>query len=247
MKEFEEKSFMKIFLLSLILGLTLLSPPLKGEDANSRDRFLAWLEKSVIENQETMIGKARLDAVWGLMSEVERNQIPGDFIETGVWRGGTCIFMKGFLTAHNITNRKVWVADSFEGFPPTNRPDEQTINSPIYPDFVVPLEVVKSNFSKYHLLDDQVCFLKGFFSQTLPTAPIEKLALLRLDGDLYESTMDALTYLYPKLSIGGYIIIDDYGYWPGCAEAVEDYRRQNNINEPVTWEDTEGLHWQKTH
>lgn len=247
MKKHKEKIFMKTFLFFLILGIISFSSPLRGEDEHSKDRYLAWLERSVLKNQETMIGKARLDAVWKLMSEVERNQIPGDFIETGVWRGGTCIFMKGFLKAHKNTERKVWVADSFEGFPPTNRPEEQTINNIVYHDLVVPLEVVKSNFSKYHLLDDQVCFLKGFFSQTLPSAPIEKLALLRLDGDLYESTMDALTYLYPKLSISGYIIIDDYGCWPGCAAAVEDYRHQNNINDPLTWEDSDGVHWQKTH
>jgi O-methyltransferase len=114
-------------------------------------------------------------------------------------------------------------------------------------DLGVSVEQVKANFSRYGLLDDQVRFLKGWFSETLPSAPIERLAILRLDGDMYESTMDALRALYPKLSIGGFAIIDDYGALPQCRQAVEDYRREQGIVESIQTIDWSGVYWQRRH
>ena len=108
------------------------------------------------------------------------------------------------------------------------------------------MEEVKKNFANYALLDDQVQFLVGWFSDTLPKAPIERLAVMRLDGDMYESTMDSLTYLYPKLSICGYIIIDDYLAIPACRKAVEDYRSQNGITDEIHTIDWSGVFWKKT-
>jgi O-methyltransferase len=87
-------------------------------------------------------------------------------------------------------------------------------------ELAVSLEQVKANFDRYGLLDDQVRFLKGWFRDTLPVAPIERLAVLRLDGDMYESPMDTLVNLYPKLSEGGYVIVDDYGAIPACRQAA---------------------------
>lgn len=98
---------------------------------------------------------------------------------------------------------------------------------------------------KYDLLDDKVQFIKGWFNETLPNAPIEKLSIARLDGDMYESTWDALTYLYPKLSIGGYLIIDDWNAVKGCKKAVEDYRLKNNINENIIPIDWASVFWKK--
>jgi len=157
----------------------------------------------------TMIGHKRLDNVQKCFEDVLKNNIPGDLIETGAWRGGTTIFMRAMLRAYGITDRKVWVADSFEGLPrPVNSDDGWDLSQVDY--LKVSLEQVQSNFEKFGLLDEQVQFIKGWFSDTLPTAPIEKLAILRLDGDMYSSTMDSLKNLYYKVSIGGYIIADDY-------------------------------------
>jgi hypothetical protein len=197
----------------------------------------------------TMVGMKRLDNIQFCLEEVLKNQVPGDCIETGVWRGGACILMRAILKAHNDTTRKIWVADSFEGLPPPNEvkyPKDKDLNLYLYPMLAVSLDRVQSNFKKYDLLDNQVVFLKGLFADTLPKAPITQLALLRLDGDLYESTMDALVYLYPKLSIGGYIIIDDYGCIPACQAAVHDYRAQHNIQEVMIGIDYSGIYWQKT-
>jgi hypothetical protein len=196
----------------------------------------------------TMIGLKRLDNVQFVVEEVIAQGIPGDLIETGAWRGGACIFMRAILKAHGVSDRNVWVADSFEGVPAPNTekyPADAIVTLHKVKYLAVSLETVKTNFERHGLLDDQVKFLKGWFKDTLPLAPIKKLAVLRLDGDLYESTMDALVNLYPKLSSGGYIIVDDYSAIPPCAKAVEDYRKKHGITEPIIKIDWAGVYWQK--
>ena len=110
-------------------------------------------------------------------------------------------------------------------------------------ELAVSLEQVRANFAEYGLLDEKVRFLEGWFEDTLPTAPIARLAILRLDGDLYKSTMDTLQHLYPKLSAGGYVIIDDYWAIAACREAVTDYRQQQGITEPIRRMDWTGVYW----
>ena len=156
--------------------------------------------------------------------------------------------MRAILMAYEITDRKVWVADSFEGLPVPNfevYPDESKMNLHKFSALAVSLSEVKDNFEKYGLLDDQVRFLKGWFKDTLPDIEIDQLALMRLDGDLYESTMDSLVNLYPKLSIGGYVIIDDYNAIESCNAAVDDFRRDRNILEKLILIPAFGAYWMK--
>jgi hypothetical protein len=196
----------------------------------------------------SMIGLKRMSHLQRCVEDVLENNVPGDLIETGVWRGGACIFMRGVLKAHGMTDRKVWVADSFRGLPFPNKRKYPADKSSLFflaRSLVVPLETVKANFEKYGLLDDQVVFLKGWFKDTLPAAPIGKLAVMRLDGDMYESTMDALKSLYPKLSPGGYAIIDDYAI-PACKQAVEDYCGAHSIQNKIVPIDGGGAFWKKT-
>jgi hypothetical protein len=219
----------------------------------------------------TQIGMRRLDNLQDLVTKVLVTGTPGDLIETGVWRGGSTILMRGILKARGITNRAVWVADSFEGFPTTAEQgaSPQSFSSPELaavrgyfqgareasePAFHTSLdhmmqgaslEDVRDRFDRYGLLDDQVNFLRGWFSDTLPTAPIERLAVLRLDGDLYDSTYDALDALYPRLSVGGYIIVDDYGWVEECRTAVHDYLDAHRIQVAVQRVDDEAVYWQK--
>jgi hypothetical protein len=211
---------------------------------------LAQIEAGKIwpSNAHTMIGLVGLDNIQQCMEDILKNNIPGDAIETGVWRGGACIFMRAVLKAYNVTDRTVWVADSFEGLPVPNKE-----KYPLDSDFTAAnkilaqsLNTVKENFSRYGLLDNQVQFLKGWFKDTLPQAPIKKLSLLRLDGDYYESTMDALVHLYPKLSIGGYIIIDDYCAMSVCAKAVDDYRKTHGITDQIEAAGWSIRYWKKT-
>ncbi len=198
----------------------------------------------------------RFENIESCIVDVLKHGIPGDLIETGVWRGGATIFMRAVLKIHEVTDRVVWVADSFEGLPEPDAeqfPREAQVHNGlvmkgVYHHFAVGLEDVQRNFRAYGLLDDQVRFLKGWFKDTLPTAPIDSLAVMRLDGDYYESTRDGLLNLYDKLSVGGYVIIDDYGedHWTYCRRAVDEFRSLRNIDDPMIRVDSKCYYWQRT-
>lgn len=200
-------------------------------------------------NAETMIGTRRLDNLVHCVTDVLRNGVAGDLIETGVWRGGASILMRGVLAAYDVTDRMVWAADSFRGLPPPNAeryPADEGVDFSGVGILAVSADLVRANFARYGLLDDQVRFLEGWFRDTLPNAPIDRLAVMRLDGDLYESTMDALEALYPKLSPGGYVIVDDYGAIDACRQAVQDYRGRLGIDDPIIEIDWTGVFWQRS-
>jgi len=188
----------------------------------------------------TMIGLARLDNIQQCVEQILADGIPGDLIETGVWRGGACIFMRALLKAHGVTDRTVWVADSFAGMPPAEHGGEPGWGD--MPELAVSLDEVRANFASYGLLDDQVRFLPGWFADTLPTAPIGRVALLRLDGDLYSSTRDALAALGPKVAPGGFVIVNDW-WFASSRKAVEEYRDGCGITEPVIEIDYAGAFW----
>lgn len=258
--------------------------------------------------------------------DVVRRKIPGDLIETGVYRGGTTVFMKACLRALGAEDRNVWVCDTFQpqgeeagavanfvflpiarllasipgrayrraffemvqrvsaaskmaSFPLCEDADDNSVDVLMFvlryagnyaPGVGTSLDEVKETFAKYGVLDDKVKFLKGFFSDTIPSAGIEKLSVIRLDGaccmgracwavawfltssvctatgDTYESTMTALEPLYPKLQVGGYVIVDDYNSLTDCKRAIDDYRRKHNITEPLVAIDNLSVYWQRT-
>lgn len=197
---------------------------------------------------ETMVGLKRLDNLQFCVTDVIQQKVPGDLIECGAWRGGSCIFMRAVLAAYGVTDRIVWVSDSFEGLP---KPDMS-----LYPaeaghfwaggEMAVSVDEVRRNFLRYGLLDEQVKFLKGYFKDTLPKAPIERLAVLRVDGDLYQSVTETLQFMYPKVSVGGYVILDDYGdHLPPAKQAVDDYRKAHGITEPIQRIDYSGAYWRR--
>lgn len=197
----------------------------------------------------TMIGRARLNNLHACAVRVLRDGVPGDFMEAGVWRGGASILMRGVLKAYGIADRLVWLADSFEGLPaPDNAHFPADAGSTLHelPELAISLDTVKRNFARFDLLDDQLRFIKGFFSDTLPTAPVDKLALLRLDGDMYESTYVSLTNLYDRLSPGGYVLIDDYNCYPSCKQAVADFAAQRKLSFQIEEVDWTGAYWRKT-
>ena len=155
--------------------------------------------------------------------------------------------MRGCLLALGDANRKIWVADSFEGLPPPDpayAADANDIHHTIS-ELAVSLQDVQDNFARYGLLDNRVHFLKGWFKDTLPNAPFEELAVMRLDGDMYGSTMDALHALYPKLAVGGFVIIDDYCL-PPCRQAVADFRKEKGISDDIIDIDGTGAFWRRT-
>jgi O-methyltransferase len=216
----------------------------KPYDSKAREFGQDWPSRA-----ESMIGLRRMDNLQDCIAAVVADGVPGDLIETGVWRGGACIFMKANLVAWGDTDRRLWVADSFQGLPPPDasrypadagdRLHEQTGLS-------IGVEQVRRNFERYGLLDERVEFLVGWFKDTLPAAPFDQLALIRLDGDMYESTWQALEALYPKLAPGGFCIIDDFGSHVSQAQqAVHDYRAQHRIAEPIVDIDGTGAFWRK--
>lgn len=160
----------------------------------------------------TMINRTRLRLTRDLCRKSVENNIPGGFAECGVWRGGSCIYARACLPM----DRQVYVCDSFCGFPPYE-PEKQYIDLSV---LSVSLEAVKSNFEKFGL-NQNVHFVPGYFRDSLPGFSGD-LAVLRLDGDTYQNYLDCLTFLWPKLSSGGFLICDEY-----CLEetkrAVRDY------------------------
>jgi O-methyltransferase len=216
----------------------------KAYDATSREVGRDWPARA-----ESMIGLRRMDNIQHCVQAVLSDDVPGDLIETGVWRGGACIFMKANLVAGGDTDRTVWVADSFQGLPapnvtlyPADTGDDLYTRSGLS----VGAAQVRHNFARYGLLDERVKFLVGWFKDTLPTAPIERLSLMRLDGDMYESTWQAIEALYPKLSPGGYCIVDDFGsHQSQAGQAIIDYRAKHGIDEEIVDIDGFGAYWRK--
>jgi O-methyltransferase len=212
-------------------------------DAEARQQGRDWPTDA-----ETMVGLERLGNVRSCLEQVIADGVPGDFVETGAWRGGTCIYARAVLAAHGDTDRVVWVADSFEGLPPSDGRFAADAGDQHYtkPELAISQEEVEENFRRYDLLDDQVKFLKGWFSETLPTAPIDQIAVLRLDGDMYASTMDALDALYDKVSVGGFVVVDDYGAVKGCAQAIHDFRDARGITDEIVPIDWAGVYWRRS-
>lgn len=243
-----------------LLKKSLTNTLFEGEPVRGEEEDLHFVKSFVQHYMNgsavSMLPMVRLDNLQSCIVGAIEQGIPGDLIETGVWRGGATIFMRAVLKAYNVIDRIVWVADSFEGLPEPDAekfPNEaKSYRGPVmrttYRHFAVGLEEVKRNFQTYGVLDDQVRFLKGWFKDTLPFAPIGSLAVMRLDGDYYESTRDALNNLYDRLSIGGYAIIDDYGEdsWTYCRRAVDDFRRERGIEDPLIQVDPKCYYWQRT-
>jgi O-methyltransferase len=197
---------------------------------------------------ETMVGLARLENVLDCTARALADGVPGDLVETGVWRGGTAIYLRGILAALGDAERRVWACDSFEGLPEADA-ERYPVDVPMrfheHDQLKVGLEEVQANFARYGLLDDRVVFTKGWFRDTLPTLPVEQIAVLRLDGDLYESTIDALVHLEPKVAPGGFVIVDDYGGIDACRQAVTDYRATTGIDAPIHEVDWTAVWWRK--
>jgi O-methyltransferase len=216
----------------------------KPYDAEARASGRDWPARA-----DSMIGLRRMENIQHCVETAIQDEVPGDLIETGVWRGGATIFMRGILKAYSDTTRTVWVADSFQGLPPPDAaryPADSGDRLHTLGGLAVGVDQVRHNFERYGLLDEQVQFLVGWFKDTLPTAPIEKLAVIRLDGDMYESTWQAIEALYPKLSPGGFCILDDYGsHASQCGEAINDYRKAHGIGEKIVDVDGFGAYWRK--
>jgi O-methyltransferase len=197
----------------------------------------------------SMIGLKRMRNIHDLTKRIVVEKVPGDFMECGVWRGGASIFMWRLLAMYGETDRKVILADSFEGFPKDRECVQDRLEFAPAEYIAVSEEEVRTNFAKYKAgdrlhPDPKTVFVRGWFKDTLFTANIGRLALLRLDGDLFESTMTCLNALYSHVVEGGYVIIDDYAL-PTCRSAVDQFRERWGIKNEIHQIDYSGVWWRK--
>jgi O-methyltransferase len=217
---------------------SLMSRELAGEELRIRAAGVDWPLHGL-----TMVGLHRLDDLQGCVESVVRDEVPGDLIEAGAWRGGASILMRATLDALGA-GRTVWVADSFQGFPASDadHPDRGAL-API--DYLaVPEHDVRANFARLGY-ERGVRFLPGFFEDTLPGLAGRRWSVVRLDGDSYEATRLALQSLYPGLAVGGHLIVDDYGALEECRRAVDEFRAEHGIDEPVEEVDWTCVRWRR--
>jgi O-methyltransferase len=195
----------------------------------------------------TMVGLQRLDDLQRCVESVIAEGVEGDLIEAGVWRGGASMLMRATLDTLGAAGRTVWVADSFSGFPgpaaeaspPRGRRDLSHF------DFLaVPLEEVRANFERFGL-EDGVRFVPGLFDETMPRLRRGRWSVIRLDGDTYDASRVTLESLYPGLTAGGYLIVDDYELLPECKRAVDEYRSEQGITEPIEPVDWTCVRWRR--
>ena len=209
--------------------------PLTGEDRRLRAAGMDWPLHGL-----TMVGLNRLDDLQACVEAVVREGIEGDLIEAGAWRGGASILMRATLDSLGAGARTVCVADSFAGFPLAD--DQESLNATDY--LAVPLAEVEANFARFGV-ERGVRFVPGFFEESLPGLAGRRWSLVRLDGDTYEATWQALACLYPGLSAGGHVIIDDYHAVPECGRAVDEFRRRHGIAEPLEPVDWTCVRWRR--
>lgn len=210
-----------------------------GED-NSFERFrclthydlqqMKW-KVDPLARPLTLLSKPQLDLVERSILTLEANGIAGDYIEAGVWRGGVIVLMRALLAAHGIADRKVIAADSFAGIPKNVRFRHDPVDT--WEDrWIATLDEVKQNIDRFGLLDERIVFVVGFYEDSLKTLADHQLALIRLDSDSYESTDVSLERLYPLLSRGGIVIVDDW-HLVACRMAVGKFRSRHGIEDRI--------------
>jgi hypothetical protein len=195
----------------------------------------------------TMVGLERLDDLQACIESVVADGVPGDVIETGTWRGGASILARATLDSLGADDRTVVIADSFQGLPAPDRetfPEDRDLDLSQIDFLAVPADEVRGHFARFGL-EHGLEFVPGLFHETLPGMRGRTWSVVRLDGDTYEATWVGLESLYPGLAAGGYLIIDDYGLIRECRAAVEDYRAEHGIEEPIVKVDWNGVRWRR--
>jgi O-methyltransferase len=212
---------------------TVMARELRGEGLRLRAAGMDWPLQGL-----TMVGLSRLDDLQGCVESVVRDGVPGDVIEAGAWRGGASILMRATLDSLG-EQRTVVVADSFQGFPAGA---DQNLAG--FDFLAVPLEEVRESFARLGL-ERGVEFLAGFFEETLAGLAGRRWSLVRIDADTYEPARAALDALYPGLALGGYVVLDDYGSFEGSRRAVDEFREEHGIAEPIERIDFTGARWRR--
>jgi len=200
-----------------------------------------------LAGSHTMIGLQRLHQLERCAETLFEEGVPGDFLEAGVCQGGAAIFLRALQVSHGQGHRRLWAADSFAGLPPATSPVDLELGMHLdgLEWLSYSLEEVRENFRRYDLLDEGVQFLPGWFRDSLSHAPVEQIALLRLDGDLYSSTRETLDALYSRVAPSGFVVVDDYFHLPSCTRAVDEFRAAWRIEAPIVRGDWNSAQWRK--
>jgi len=204
------------------------------------------IHKEIIEKVRpyTMTSNERL---YGLIESVQyviKNNIPGDFVECGVWKGGSMMAIAETLKKLGVTDRNLYLYDTFAGMTAPTEDDVDQLNrdasTQLTQDANNKLEStvwaysglaeVKNNLAKTNYPAELIHYIEGDVLLTIPQTISTQIGLLRLDTDWYESTKHELIHLYPKLVSKGVLIIDDYGFWKGSRKAVDEYIQEQNIS-----------------
>lgn len=188
----------------------------------------------------TMTPKERVFALCDSVRYLVRNSIPGDVVECGVWKGGS-MMAAAMVLMKLQAERNLWLFDTFDGMPPSTNVDVdyhgKTVADRMSNDGIAPgekwvygaLDEVRRNLRSTGYPDTRISFVEGKVEDTIPAKAPDTIALLRLDTDWYESTYHELQHLYPRLVVGGVLIIDDYGHWAGARKAVDRYIEENRL------------------
>src|SRR5262249_25963866 len=189
------------------------------------------------------IGRRRLDHLEECLDVIRTESVAGDLVECNTGRGGAGIFSRGFLAAHEVPDRLVWVADEFRASP---APAKEALRADdTMADMQADLNLVRDAFQRFDLFDERVRFLLGPLEATLPESGIDSVALLRLGDGIGASAGDVLEAMYAKVSIGGYVVLDEYAD-PACAQAVQNFRAHHGIDAPLEAVDWSAVAWRKT-
>ena len=189
----------------------------------------------------TMTGIESAYSCYRAAEYVVRHRIPGDVVECGVWRGGSSMVFALGLMRWRDTSRRMYLYDTYEGLPEPGARDVDPSNRPAKEKWsrrrrgagstwcFASIEEVQRNVLGTGYPREKIFFVKGKVEDTIPRVAPKKISILRLDTDWFKSTYHELVHLFPRLSSGGVIIIDDYGHWKGAREAVDRYLGGNRI------------------
>jgi O-methyltransferase len=191
----------------------------------------------------TAVFVPRLVTLYKLSEEVNRLSLPGDFVECGVYNGGSAAIMASFCEKTEL-KRNIWLFDSFEGLPkPTEKDGER---APDYEGWCHgDLAKVKKVFQLMGIPQGCIVVVKGWFQDTFPTVEVPRIAILHIDADWYESVKLCLEKFYDCVQPGGYIVLDDYGDWPGCKKATDEFIKARALDVKLIQVDYTGFYFQK--
>jgi len=207
----------------------------RRDESAEADMEPEFLELHALCSAYTMTSVERMLALYEAVRHVVRSGIPGDFVECGVWRGGSSMLAALVLDRLGDAERRLYLYDTFAGMPEPGELDVDVLGQSAHPHWqseqrgdvnewcYSSLEEVRRNLRSTGFPAERVSLVEGRVEETIPATAPETIAVLRLDTDWYESTLHELKHLYPRLSPGGVLIVDDYGHWAGARAAVDQY------------------------